>query len=273
MDALSGRRRVEKRKRSNIATTEGKCNDKIKEKKSAAPDPFLQHQGGNFRLLKNNNKNKKTYRCNLYCALNSCKQEWTNYKRAKAAAKKGVATRCTGLMIIPTYEGVESNPVFEGNHECGWKAPQLLQGEPDDRPTLELVQPSQCKGGLVSNEVRESVVKVLEHANIWGKLTGGGINRREYTKNLAGDADSLSAVKKAMEPYDATCPKEVWRTHPRQVWRNEDLRSPEVTVLATQLQASLRLHGRLQGPRATPTPNFNHRVPERVSILLPSDQV
>jgi hypothetical protein len=201
LEALSEIRRVEKKKKNNIATTEGKRNDKIKKKDSAAPDPFLQHQGGNFRRLENNNKNRRTYRCNHYCALNSRKQEWTNYKQAKAAAKKGAVHRCTGLMFVPTYEGVKSIPWFQGNHECGWKAPQLLQGKPDGRPTLELVQPSQCLGGLVSNEERESIVKVLEHANIWGKLTGGGIKKREYAKNLAGNADSLLAVRKAMEPY------------------------------------------------------------------------
>jgi hypothetical protein len=133
-----------------------------KKKHSALPDPFLhlQYQGGNIQRCKNSNKNMGTYRCNHYCAPNSLNPEWTNYKRAKALSTRGTLFRCTGLMFIPVHNGVKSVPWFKGNHECGWTAPKLLQGEPDSRPTLELVQPSQCSGGLVSTQERESIVKM-----------------------------------------------------------------------------------------------------------------
>jgi hypothetical protein len=114
---------------------------------------------------------------------------------------RGTLFRCTGLMFVPVHGGVKSVRWFKGNHECGWKAPKLLQGEPDGRPTLELVQPSQCSGGLVSTQERELIVKMLESADIWGKLTGGGIKMREYAQTLASDSFSLSVVMMAMKPY------------------------------------------------------------------------
>jgi hypothetical protein len=59
---------------------------------------------------------------------------------SQKGSTRGTLFRCTGLMFVPVHDGVKSVPWFKGNHECGWKAPKLLQGEPDGRPTLELVQ-------------------------------------------------------------------------------------------------------------------------------------
>jgi hypothetical protein len=96
---------------------------------------------------------------------------------------------------------VKSVPWFKGEQECGWEVPQLLLREPDGRPTLELVQPSQCSGGLVSPQERRSIVETLEVTGIWSKMTRGGIRQREYTKTLADNSFALSVVTKAMKLY------------------------------------------------------------------------
>ncbi len=103
-------------------------------------------------------------------------------------------------MCVPVHDGVKGVPWFKGGHECGWVVPELLIGEPSDRPTLELVQPS--IGGLVSpEEERRAIVKTLEGANIWSRVTGGGIQVREYARTLAEDPTALEVVTKAMVSY------------------------------------------------------------------------
>jgi hypothetical protein len=173
-----------------------------KTERKHSPDPFLQYQGGSFCFYKNSNRSLKTYRCNRYCAPHSCNmQEWRNFKRAKALSKRGIVVHCTGVMCVPVHNGVKSVPWFKGEHECGWEVPQLLLGEPDGCPMLELVQPSQCSGGLVSPQERCLIVETLEVVGIWSKVTGGGIRQREYAKTLADDSFALLVVTKAMKPY------------------------------------------------------------------------
>jgi len=104
-------------------------------------------------------------------------------------------------MNVPVYEGVKSIPYFTGEHLCGWNAPLLLRGEPSNRPTLELVQPSYDSRMLVLKQDRVELKKKLEQADIWRKVTGGGRGKREYAQALYGNPDALSAVEKAMKPY------------------------------------------------------------------------
>jgi hypothetical protein len=108
---------------------------------------------------------------------------------------------CTGVMCIPVHDGVKSVSWFKGEHECGWEVPQLLLGEPNSRPTLELVQPSQCSGGLISPQERHLIVEMLEVAGIWSKVIGRGIRQREYAKTLADNSFVILVLTKAMKLY------------------------------------------------------------------------
>jgi hypothetical protein len=112
---------------------------------------------------------------------------------------KTKVVNCKGAMYVPVHNGVKGVPWFKGVHECGWAIPQMLIREPSDRNTLEIVQPS--IGGLVSSEERRAIVRTLEGSNIWSRVTGGGIQKTEYAKNLIDDPAALAVVKKAMESY------------------------------------------------------------------------
>jgi hypothetical protein len=102
-------------------------------------------------------------------------------------------------MYVPVHNGVKGVPWFQGAHECGWAVPHMLVGEPSDRNTLEIVQPS--TGGLVTSEERRAIVRTLEGSNIWSRVTGGGIQKREYAKNLINNPAALAVVTKVMESY------------------------------------------------------------------------
>jgi hypothetical protein len=80
--------------------------------------------------------------------------------------------------------------------------------EPSDRNMLEIMQPS--TGGLVTSEERRAIVRTLEGSNIWSRVTGGGIQKREYAKNLINDPAALAVVTKVVESYV----KQVREKHP-----------------------------------------------------------
>jgi len=182
------------------------CTGQAEAKKVRTPDPYLRYRGGSFRYQKTNKANKQMrYSCIRYCAPNSGNpQEWTNYKRAvKLSTEKDPKANvvgCKGEMFVPVEDGIKGVPWFPGAaHECGWAVPKLQVGQPSDRNTLELFQPS--TGGLVSPKERRAITTTLEGSNIWSSVTGGGVRKREYAKNLSDDPAALTVVTKAMKPY------------------------------------------------------------------------
>ena len=183
-----------------------RCTGQAEAKKVRTTDPYLQYRGGSFRYHKTNKVNKDMrYTCLRYCAPNSRNpQEWTNYKRAaKLSLEKDPEPNvvgCKGEMFVPVEDGIKGVPWFPVKaHECGWAVPTLQVGQPSDRNTLELFQPS--TGELVTPKERCAIAKTLEGSNIWSRVTGGGIRKREYAQNLSGDPTALAVVTKAMKPY------------------------------------------------------------------------